>query len=90
VLGRLVRYLWRNWPEHDAAGRGGAVLSSIGVGLLMAVLLRSSPLVSEVTQVAEYATTAGVRAAWDAAWDKAGLLLMGVVARRLDSVRHWS
>jgi hypothetical protein len=77
VVWRLVRVLWRRWPERHAVGRGGAVLGSIVAGLFMAVLLRSSPLMSEVAQVTEYATAEGVRAAWDAAWDKAGNLLMG-------------
>jgi hypothetical protein len=74
---RLVRVVWRRWPACSPVARGSAVLGSVAAGLAAAVLLRSTPLVSHVAQVAEYATAEGVRAAWHAAWDKAGALLGG-------------
>jgi hypothetical protein len=74
-LWRLARWVWAHWPERSAAGRSLGLLGSVAVGLVAAVLLRSVPLVAEVTQVAELATTAGVRAGWDAAVERIGLVL---------------
>jgi hypothetical protein len=74
-LWRLARRVWTHWPERSAAGRGLGLLGSVAVGLVAAVLLRSVPLVAEVTQVAELATTAGVRASWDAVVERIGLVL---------------
>jgi hypothetical protein len=76
-LWRLIRSVWRRWPQCGPVARASAALCSVFVGLATAVLLRSTPLVSQVAQVAEFATVEGFRAAWDAAWDKAGALLGG-------------
>jgi hypothetical protein len=68
-LARLARRCWAAWPELGTAWRGAGVVGCLAVGLLIAVLVRSTPGVAEATQVAERATVAGARAGWTAAWE---------------------
>jgi hypothetical protein len=74
-LWRLARSVWARWPERRTTGRALGVLGSVAVGLVAAELLRSVPVVAEVTQVAEHATTVGVRAGWHAAVERLGVVL---------------
>jgi hypothetical protein len=76
-LWRLVRWARGRWLECGPVARGSVLLGSVAAGALTALLLRSTPLVSQVTQVAEFATAEGIRAAWDAALAKAGEVFGG-------------
>jgi hypothetical protein len=67
TLHRLTGFWWRAWPAHGTAWRVLGLLGAVTLGLVLGLLALSLPLVPEALTVTRKATTAGVRAGWDAA-----------------------
>jgi hypothetical protein len=72
LLWRLSRRWWRSYLDRSSAGRGGVLMLTVCLGLLVATLLRVAPFLPDEVRVAGEGARAGLESGVEKAMDEAG------------------